>query len=296
MGIDIQRIGTTRDKLGEGPLWDSQAQMLYWIDSMGGIVHRLDPARDRYDNWSLPGQFIGSLAIDMDGKAILALTEGFHSFDFESGEAVPLVLPEAGHPEVRFNDGKVDREGRFVAGTVVRPGCDEPVGVLYRLTPDKQVEKLERGIHISNGPCFSPDGRTFYFTDSLRRQIWAYDYPASSEPPTNRRVLFDTSDMATLPDGATVDCDGCLWSALVLIGKLCRITPSGKLDRIVDMPVPHPTSVMFGGRGLDTLYVTSVTETETGRFRPTDDLSGGLFAVTGLGVTGIAEPRFGFGE
>lgn len=293
MSIDIQRIGTTRDALGEGPLWDARDHVLYWIDSMAGRIHRYDPATEGHESRLVPNHKIGSLALREQGGLILALTDGFYSFDFPSGRLEPMLLPESGNPCVRFNDGKVDRQGRFLAGTVVRPGWDQPVGKLYRLNADGTVETLETGLHIANGPCFSPGGGRFYFTDSLKKEIWAYDYPADARRPANRSVLFSTEALGTLPDGATVDSDGCIWTALVLIGKIGRLTPDGRLDRTIDMPVPYPTSVMFGGPDLDILYVTSVSSSETGRFKPTDPHSGGLFAIHGLGVKGIAEPRFG---
>ncbi len=293
MTVDIQRIGSTRDQLGEGPLWDSRNGLFYWLDSMAGTIHCYDPGDDTVRDWTLPCQKIGSLALRSDGGGLLALTDGFYGFDFSTGTLDPIVLPESGNSHVRFNDGKVDRQGRFVAGTVVRPSSDKALGMLYRLSANGTLEVLETDLHISNGPCFSPDGHQFYFTDSLQKKVWAYDYFEDARPPMNRRVIFETANLDTLPDGATVDADGCLWIALVMIGKVCRITPDGKIDRLLEMPVPHPTSVNFGGTNMDTLFVTSVSASETGRFRTTDPLSGGLFAVTGLGIQGIAEPRFG---
>jgi sugar lactone lactonase YvrE len=293
MEIAIERIGATRDALGEGPLWDARGQVLYWLDSMAGRIHRYDPVSAAYASLVVPGHKIGSLAVRENGGLVLALTDGFYGFDFTSGRLTAILLPEAGEERVRFNDGKVDRQGRFLAGTVVRPGCEEPLGKLYRLNAEGSADIIETGLHIANGPCFSPDGSRLYFTDSLTRKIWAYDYFADERRPANRTVLFDTEALGTLPDGATVDSDGCIWTALVMIGKIGRVTPDGRLDRTIDMPVPHPTSMTFGGAALDVLYVTSVSSSETGRFQPTDPQSGGLFAVHGLGVKGIAEPRFG---
>ncbi len=289
-GIEISRIGPTKDRLGEGPLWDVMEQALYWVDSVGCRIHRYSPESGALRHWTVPGM-IGSLALCARGGAILALESGFHRFDFTSGEAAPIIDPEADNPRTRFNDGKVDPQGRFVAGTMARQIRDEPLGALYRLNPDASLEVLERGVIVSNGPCFSPDGRTFYFADSPRRAIFAYDYDPAGGPLRNKRPLIDTAPLGTAPDGATVDAEGFIWTALVLTGRISRFAPDGRLDRVIEMPVSFPSSVMFGGAGLDVLFVTSISDS-LNRRAPDEPEAGGLFAVHGLGVRGLAEPRF----
>ena len=147
-------------------------------------------------------------------------------------------------------------------------------------------------VFTTNGMCFSPDGRTMYLSDSNPgvRTIWACDYDTDTGTPTNRRVFFDTREVAGRPDGGTVDADGCYWMAGVGGWQLVRITPQGKVDRIVEMPVEKPTKPMFGGPRLDTLFVTSIgmgMEDD-----PKQPLAGSLFSITGLGVTGVPQPRF----
>jgi len=289
MSVEIRRLDTGRDLLGEGPLWDPRDEVLYWVDSNGRRVRRLDPAGGEVRDWPVPER-IGSLALRESGGAVIALKSGFHFLDFESGATAPIVDPEAGEERTRFNDGKVDRRGRFLAGSMDMPGMNAFRGALYRLDPDLSVTRLRAGIGISNGPCFSPDGGTFYFADSVRRTIWAHDYDGATGGISNMRVFAGPETLGAVPDGATVDADGCVWSALVSRGRIGRFSPDGELVRAVDVPTDHPSSVTFGGPGLDVLYVTSIWEWQ--QVRTGNDADGRLFAIYGLGATGLPEPRF----
>jgi L-arabinonolactonase len=169
-----------------------------------------------------------------------------------------------------------------------------PNGALYRLDPDFSVTELDRGIIVSNGPCWSPDDTIFYFADSWSGEIWAYDYDIASGSVSNRRCFakLDTSRSGAA-DGSTVDAEGCLWNAQVYDGKLVRYRPDGSVDRIVEMPVKKVTSVNFGGPRLDILFVTSMAKPPLPRFPGDGVQRGSLFAIHGLGVTGVPEPRFG---
>ena len=287
--VEIRRVGTIKDRLGEGLLWDVGEQALYWVDTMRGIVHRYAPESGDMREWMMPGM-IGSLALRAKGGAVVALENGLHFFNFAAERATAIAGGEASDPRTRFNDGKVDRQGRFLAGTMAREMRD-PLGALYRLNADLSVEVLEREVIIANGPCFSPDGRTLYFADTRRRSIFAYDYDPTGGPLRNKRVLVDTTSYGTGPDGATVDAEGYLWSAQVLNGCLRRFVPDGKLDRTIELPVSYPSSVMFGGPALDVLFVTSISEPLNGRVPPEAE-AGALLAIHGLGVKGLPEPRF----
>lgn len=289
MSVEIRRLDTGRDLLGEGPLWDPRDQVLYWVDSNGCRVRRLDPAGGEVRDWPVPER-IGSLALRESGGAVVALKSGFHFLDFESGTTAPIVDPEAGEARTRFNDGKVDRQGRFLAGSMDMPGMNAFRGALYRLDPDLNATRLRTGIGVSNGPCFSPDGGTFYFADSARRTIWAHDYDGATGEISDMRVFAGPETLGAVPDGATVDADGCVWSALVSHGRIGRFSPDGELVRTVDVPTGHPSSVTFGGPGLDVLYVTSIWEWQ--QARTGNDADGRLFAIYGLGATGLPEPRF----
>lgn len=289
MNIEIERIGATRDQLGEGPLWDVAEQRLYWLDSRGCLIHRLDLATGQRRDWPVP-EMIGSMALRETGGAVIALRTGLHFFDFDTGEATPIADPEADDERTRFNDGKVDRRGRFLTGSMGITIREPPLGTLYRLDADLSLTALERPVGVSNGPCFSPDGRTFYFSDSAAQTIYAYDYDLDTGAISNCRVFADLAPLDTAPDGGTVDAEGNVWSALVRSGEIGCFSPSGALLRRIEMPCQLPSSVMFGGPELDVIYVTSISDSGT---RTADgEHDGGLFAVRGHGAKGLPEPRF----
>ena len=285
----IRRVGDTRDQLGESPVWDDRAQQLYWIDSLAGTIHRLDPASGELADFHAPAP-VGSMVLRRDGGAMLALRHGFARYDFALGQVTSIISIDCDHPMVRLNDGKADPCGRFIAGTMHGGRAhDEPaLGGLYRLQAGG-LEILETDLGVGNGPCFSPDGAILYLADSARRSIWAYHYRCDG-PLANKRLFVDTRSLNSAPDGATVDADGYIWSVLVHAGAVARFAPDGRLDRIVELPVKHPTSVAFGGPDLDILYVTSISKST--HLSASEPGAGGLFAVEGLGIRGLSVSRF----
>jgi L-arabinonolactonase len=290
--VNIDIVLDVKTILGEGPLWDAEQERLYWIDSHGLRVFRSTADGRELRSWLVPDP-IGSLALTREGtSAVAALSSGLHLLDFSTGEVSFVSDPEPHLPLNRLNDGKVDRRGRFLFGSMDTQENDKS-GRLYRLDPDFSVTVLDDGLICSNGPCWSPDDSTFYFSDTWSGEIWAYDYDIETGAVSNRRTFGTTETSSTGGfDGSTVDAEGCVWNALVYDGKVVRYTPDGSVDRIIDMPVKKVTSVMFGGPELDTLYVTSMARPPLPRF-PDDPVSAGsLFAITGLGVTGVPEPRF----
>jgi sugar lactone lactonase YvrE len=207
-----------------------------------------------------------------------------------------------------FNDGKVDRQGRFVTGLadhdLMDPaafdqvGTTEPRGRLYRVDGDRTTHDLGHPVGMSNGPCFSPDGTTMYWGDSWSRVVHAFDYDPATGDASNARVLVQFHDdtlpgVTAVPDGATVDADGGIWVAACYGGEVRRYAPDGTLDRRVPLPVVSPTSVAFGGPDLDVLFVTSIGDADLpGGLHHPSPLGGTVLAVRGLGVGGIAEVRF----
>jgi sugar lactone lactonase YvrE len=295
METTVRRIGDSKDLLGESPCWDARTSAVWWIDSLAGVVRRLTVEPD------IGGELIhrvpaplGSIALCEGGGILLALKDRFALFDPAKGAVEDLARIDVDHPDVRLNDGKCDPWGNFIAGTlqVHRAPGEAALGGLYRLSPDGELELLARGYGLTNGPCFSPDGRTLYVADSSIgvRTIWAYDY-MPDRPLANRRVFVQTESLGAGPDGAAVDEEGFLWSALPRIGQLGRFAPDGKLDRLLKMPATHPTSLCFGGPNLDRLYVTSISRSTNLTGTLPDD--GGLWEVRGLPARGIAVGRFG---
>jgi L-arabinonolactonase len=284
----IKLLVDAKNELGEGPLWDPDEQRLYWIDSLGKAIYRCAENGGAVETFAVPDH-IGSMALRAKGGAVLALRNGFFFYDFRSGRSTPIADPEPHQPRSRFNDGKVDRMGRFIAGSMDYEER-EPICGLYQLDPDLAWRRLDSGIICSNGPCWSPDGRTFYFGDTGQQTIFRYDYDPATGAVSNRRS-WAGKGLPGAPDGATVDAEGCLWNARVFGGKIIRFAPDGRVDRELDFPVMNLTSVMFGGKNLDVLYVTSMARAIRGE-RPKEREAGGLFAVYDLGSRGIPEPRF----
>lgn len=289
----IEVLLDVKTTLGEGPVWDVEQQRLYFIDSMDGRVFRCTAQGTEIRAWDVPGK-IGSMALRKDGNgAIVSLQDGFHRLDFKTGECELFHSPEPDLPSNRLNDGKVDRRGRFFVGSMDTME-EGPSGALYRVDPDFSVTKVDEGIICSNGPCFSPDDKTFYFQDTWTGEIWAYDYDINTGTVSNRRVFakVDGSNGGAA-DGSTVDAEGYLWNALVYDGKLLRFAPDGTLDRVIEMPVKKVTSVNFGGPNMDVLFVTSMAKPPLPRFPGDGVLRGSLFAIYDLGIKGVPEPRFG---
>jgi sugar lactone lactonase YvrE len=288
MTISIERIGTVKNRLGEGPVWDVAEKALYWIDGDAPTMYRLDPKTNDIKSWKMP-KAIGSFALREKGGAICALNDGFYFFDFASGNATPVPNGIVAKEGTNFNDGKTDARGRFIAGTLDAKFA-KPIGSVFSLDGSLKCSVLEPSIGCTNGPCFSPDNRTFYCSDSVSRTISAYDYDLASGKVSNKRQFAASKGLGGVPDGATVDAEGHLWSAIAGGGKLACYNPDGSIARTVEVPVPIITSVMFGGDNLDVLYATSIGM-KILDMEPGPD-GGSLFAIKGLGVKGKPEPRF----
>lgn len=287
----IEVVADIKTVLGESPLWDVEEQRLYWVDIVDRRIFRCTDDGREIRAWDVP-EMVGAVALRSQGGAVVALTNGFHFLDFDTGECEPIHDPEPNQPGTRMNDGKVDRQGRFFAGSMDMDGSGG-LGALYRLDPDLTCHTIATDIAVSNGPCWSPDNRTFYFTDSRAKTIWAYDYDLATGTPSNRRTFLELDrDAVPSPDGSTVDAEGYLWNARVYQGQLIRYAPDGTVDRTVDMPVKKVTSIMFGGPNLDIIYVTSMAKPPKPHHPPDGVLRGSVFAVHGLGVQGLPEPRF----
>jgi sugar lactone lactonase YvrE len=245
---------------------------------------------------------VTSLALRNGNGVVITSGDRIYSFDPISCES-ELIFDSGYGQGFSFNDAVADRQGRLLTGIVdkalVEPAASElvdkiePQGGLYRIDADRSVTHLGGSIGVFNGPCFSPDGTTMFCNDSWARRIYAFDYDVTSGTPTNRRTFASFPAAGARPDGATVDEEGCLWTAAFEGGEIHRYRPDGTLDQRIQMPVESPTSVAFGGANMDLLFVTSHGRAHvSGTTTSSTPLAGCLFALTGLGVRGIPEQRF----
>jgi len=277
--------------VGESPVWSPHERVLYWVDITGQQIHRFNPKTAINNTFTLP-ELVTAVGLRKKGGLVLTLRKNFAFFDLETAALDMLSDPEEDKPYDRFNDAKCDRQGRFWAGTMDAVNWDASAGRLYRLDPDTKVNCMQRDVVCANGLGWSPDNRVFYFTESFRYCIYAYDFDATTGNIANRRVLATLDkDAGGFPDGLTVDAEGFIWSVHNAVGRVVRYTPAGTIDRVIELPVPRPTSCMFGGENLDVLYITSARETLTPEQIAQAPLSGSVFAVR-PGVRGLPEPSF----
>lgn len=275
-------------ELAEGPVWHEEDGCLYWVNINRGELHCFHPVSGK-DVVTTVDEPIGTFAFRKDGGMIAALKSGIYLLDIKGGslEKTLLVDPEPGTSN-RFNDGKCDPYGRFLAGTMGMNGD----AAFYSIEPNGRCRTLIDGVKISNGLGFSPDLQTLYYTDSCTQTITAYDYSESGEL-SNPRPAAIIDEASGMPDGMTVDSDGNLWVALFRGGKVLCLEPfTGKLLAEVHVPAKKVTCCAFGGSDYRTLYITTAWEHSSPQQRQEDPHGGSLFAVQ-TGATGLPAFRFG---
>jgi sugar lactone lactonase YvrE len=289
--LDVGVVVRARAVVGESPVWDAARRCLWFVDIRGRAIHRCDAAGADRRSWALP-DLVTSLAPRAAGGLVLTLRKAFALFDPETGRLDRLADPEPERPGNRFNDGKCDRQGRLWAGTMGEQDWQAETGALYRLDAGHRITRMHDRVVCSNGTGWSPDGRTMYHTESFRYGIFAFDFDPDTGGIANRRPFVRLDPAAGgFPDGLTVDADGFVWSAQPGYGRLLRYDPTGRIERILALPVSRPTSCMFGGAGLRTLYITTATETLTAAEQAEEPLAGSLLACA-PGMAGLPETPF----
>ena len=273
--------------LGEGPVWVAQEAALYWVDIKGLKIFRLD-AQGGLQSWDTPFR-IGSLGPRARRGFIAGTERGLAEVDLDARRFEPFANPEAHLPGNRFNDGKLDRVGRFWAGTM-DDAERSASGSLYRLDPDRRWTMLDGGYSVTNGPAFSVAGKRMYHNDSGQRLTYMFDL-AGDGTPSNRSIFLRHGEGDGYPDGMTVDAEDCLWIAFWDGWCVRRFSPAGELLETVELPVQRPTSCAFGGERLTQLYITSATIGLGAAERASQPCAGGLFMLD-TATAGIADTPF----
>lgn len=263
-------------QLGEAPVWDPVTRKLCWVDILHPAVYRFDPESGRNEICET-GKLVSAVMPCADGRLVAATQDGIEFLDFASGRLDTLVDPEAGIQENRLNDAKVGPGGAIWVGSM-RLDASKPSGALYRVGADGTVARKESGISVGNGMAWSPDNSVFYFVDTVPGLIYAYDFQPGEGVLANRRVLARIPEAEGRPDGIAVDSDGGIWCAIWDGWRVNRYLPDGRLERSIDLPVPRPTSIAFGGDDMATLYITSARTRLPASTLSEAPLSGGLFA------------------
>ena len=281
-----------QNSTGESPVWHAQEQALYWVDIPAQTLHRWQAQTGAHQVWNAP-EMLACMVRGTAATQWIAGTEtGMFALDTGRDEALGfarIATVEHALPGMRFNDGRCDRQGRFLAGTMLMDmAAARAVGNIYQLQADGGLRQLLGGFTTPNGMAFSPDGRTMYLSDSHPsvRQVWAYDYDTDAGLPSNQRPFIDMGGFAGRPDGAAMDSDGGYWICGNDAGLVHRYTPAGKLDLSVRLPAAKPAMCAFGGAGMRTLFITSIRPANSAA----DALDGGLFAIELPGVQGCPEP------
>ena len=284
-----------RDQLGEAPWWDHATQALWWVDIVGGRVHRLDGETGEVRLWAV-GEHVSAAVPCERGGLMVATPQGLSKLDLGSGLTQSYARPDK-NDDNRSNECRTDPQGRIWLGTMSNNLAPDgsPValrgatGGLFRVEADGSSTRVLQGIGISNTLCWSPDGRRLYFADSLQGVIWSFRYDPESPVLEDRRVFAASDAAAGAPDGSAIDADGYLWNARWGAGCIVRFAPDGRVDREIVMPVAQPTCCAFGGPDLRTLYITSARQGLEGLAPDSPD--GALFAVR-TDVPGLPSRRF----
>ena len=280
-----------RADLGEGPAWDATGNRLYWVDIHAGDLHIYYPQNETDFRVNL-GEPVGCVVPCQSGDVVIALRSGFATYHLPTQELTRLVNLELHLPGNRFNDGKCDPAGRFLAGTM-DDSEKEASGTLYSYSPDGTLKTLLTGLRISNGLTWSPDYQTFYHVDTPTRQLTAFDYELATGNIANPRPVVNVPPQMGWPDGMTSDSEGMLWVAMWGGAKLTKWNPAtGQLLEVIPLPALNVSSCVFGGPGLTELYITSARKGMSAEQLTEFPLSGGLFKVK-TEIQGL--PTFAFG-
>ncbi len=283
---DLNCIWKGHSICGEGPLWIPEEQALYWVDIDGCKAHRFQMEDGEVKSWAFPEKTGWILPRDGGSDFIAGCKSGIYRVDLESGVREKMLDPESEIPGNRFNDAKVDAEGRIWTGSTDDLEVN-PTGWLYRIDPDWTFSKWDGPYIVPNGPAITNDGGTLYHVDSLGRCIYAFD-KNNDGSLSNRKLFVELKQGEGYPDGLTVDDENAVWLAHWAGSRITRFLPDGSIDGILEIPVPQVTSCAFGGPDRNLLFITTAArDLDLNEF----PLAGGVFCAK-TKVTGQASQRF----
>lgn len=281
----VEQVLSAQNVLGEGPLWHADEGRLYWVDIQSGLFFRWTPPDGEVEQFDV-GQPLGCIGFTESGRILLGLRDGLGFWDFSTQAVMMMEDNIAYKPQGRFNDGAVDRQGRFWAGTM----SNGPVNHLYRLDADGTVQIKEQNVETSNGIGWSPDNTRMYYSDSGPGVVYAYDFDPNTGEISNRSVLYDSPEPDVKADGLTVDSEGYIWAAFWNGWKVAKIDPTdGNILEEYPVPAQRVTSCAFGGANLDELYITTARVGLSDEELEKQPQAGDVFRLK-TGAKGLPEP------
>jgi sugar lactone lactonase YvrE len=289
--MKVENVAKVCNVIGEGPRWNATEQRLYWVDFIENQnIHSWHPATQDLQTYRTDAP-VTALGFRRTGDLIVATLGQIATFNLAAQKLSSFTSVDD-RPSMRLNDGAVDANGRFWVGSMHSEKQDEPHGSLYRFDSDGSLHTMDSGFTVSNGLGWSPNQQTFYFIDTFRRVIYAYDHSPLTGSIRNRRVFARTAESDGYPDGLVVDSEGHVWVAFWGGWKIIRYDPEGKQEREIRFPVANPTACAFGGRDRDELYVTSARLGLTPDELAAQPMAGDLFRVR-ANIQGQKEGFFG---
>ncbi len=292
---EVTCVVPTGDWTGEGAVWHAGEKALYWVDINRCLIHRYDTGSKATRTWFFDEPPVTLALTDRADTLVVAIGGRLILWQPANDARADFAHPEGNWPKVRLNDGRADPAGNFWVGSMQNnvgekgetyPIDDKAAGRLFKVTADGSVSVEKTGIGISNTFCWSPDKSRFYFGDTLANTISVWDYDEAGGSIANERPFFAGFDRGS-PDGSAMDSEGCLWNARYGGACIVRVSPAGKIDRVVEMPVENITTCTFGGPDLKRLYIT----TATGGSGAQAHYAGGLFSLT-VEAPGLPENHF----
>jgi sugar lactone lactonase YvrE len=286
----VKLVIDAKAELGEGPIWDDEKRLLYWLDINNKEVHIYNPEAST-DRVIRMEQMIGTIVPGKFGRLVLATENGFYFLDDETEELSFITDPENDIPGNRFNEGKCDPAGRFWAGTMGL-NAENGVGNLYCLDTDLSVTRKLKGVSISNGIAWSLDNNKMYYIDTPTGEVWEFNYEIKTGDISNKKVVVTIPEEEGMPDGMTIDSEGMIWVAQWGGWKVSRWNPkTGERLSEVKLPAAQVTACAFGGKNLDELYITTARTGLKEKDIDKQPYAGGLFRVK-TDVKGIRGNKF----